>query len=149
MKRIKLEDGFTLIEMVITVIILTLIASLASLSIGAYIADAQDRTAAADVATYAAVMRTYVLDHGFPTTAGEITTFNTNVYTILYQDLKLDNVNQLPKDPWSNPAANYVVLARIPSGDTQYKIYVGSRGHDQATDYGEIGARDDIYRYIR
>jgi prepilin-type N-terminal cleavage/methylation domain-containing protein len=138
---LKNEHGITLIELVMTLIIVAIMATLAGLAINSYITDGYDRMAQADVATLSAAMRMYILDHGFP----EAT---VNLYNVLLPYLLIDSTSELPKDPYSNPKTNYVIVRRIPDGETEYKIFVGSRGHNGEIDYDATGS-DDYYKYVR
>jgi type II secretory pathway pseudopilin PulG len=135
MKLVEKDAGITLIELVVTLIIVVIMASLAGFAINQYIMDGNDSKVQADVATLSAAMRMYILDHGFPD--GTV-----NLKNVLLPYLLISSTADLPKDPYSNPAADYIIERRLVGSD--YQIYLGSRGHD-----GTPNTADDYYKYVR
>lgn len=129
------QRGISLIEVVVTAVIIALLASLATLSVDFYIKDGKTRIAEGDLATLASATRLYILDHGFP---GSFVPSTALVTAYL---------PELPVDPFASDGSVYYFEIRSYGGSNQ--IYIGSRGPDGVVDYGESGAQDDIYRYVR
>lgn len=108
------EKGMTLIEVLVTVIILTMLASIATLSVGFYLKEGKTRAAEGDLATLKAAARLYLLDTGGPPT-----TLN---------DLVPSYLPELPTDLFT-AAADYKMTV---DADAVYIYSVGPDGTDNA-----------------
>jgi prepilin-type N-terminal cleavage/methylation domain-containing protein len=108
------EKGMTLIEVLVTVIILTMLASIATLSVGFYLKEGKTRAAEGDLATLKAAVRLYLLDTGDPPA-----TLN---------DLVPSYLPELPTDPFT-ATADYKMA--VDTGGV-YIYSVGPDGADNA-----------------
>lgn len=128
--KIRDESGVTLIEVVVTSVIIGLLASVAAFGINAYLTNGKKRIVQGDLATLKTAVRLYILDNGFPD-------------PFQPQDLiDAKYLPDLPPDPFASDGGDYIMAIR---GN---KLYIGSRGPDGAVDYGETGKRDDIFVYV-
>lgn len=109
------EKGMTLLEVLITVLILTMLTSVATLSVGFYLNEGKTRIAEGDLATLKAAARLYLLDKGNPPAA--------------LNDLVPSYLPELPNDPFASVAATYKMLA---DAGTLYIYSVGSNGTDNS-----------------
>ena len=128
--KLRDESGVTLMEVVVTSVIVGLLAAMASFGISTYLTNGKKRVVQGDLATLKTAVRLYILDNGFPGT---------------FTGQELVSSGYLPEllpDPFAKDSANYVLEIK---GN---KIYIGSRGPDGAVDYGESGNRDDIFVYL-
>ncbi len=91
------EKGMTLIEVLITVLILTMLTSIAVLSVGFYINEGKTRIAEGDLATLKAASRIYILDK--ETTPPSLVNL-VNTY-----------IPELPKDPFAAGTADYLLAS--------------------------------------
>ena len=102
MKRILKDDGFTLIEVMIVVIILTILGGIALISFGGLQQQAQTARVQADFRVIAtALMGFKAMTGAWPTTVQGLAILPTNVGT--YQAL----INSIPNDPFTTPPAPY------------------------------------------
>jgi Tfp pilus assembly protein PilE len=60
------EKGITLLEIVITVILMSLLAAVATVGVGQYLVNGKKRIAQSDLKTLAAATRLYLMEHTFP-----------------------------------------------------------------------------------
>lgn len=115
------EKGMTLLEVLITVIILTMLTSVATLSVGFYLNEGKTRVAEGDLATLKAAARLYLLDTGNPPPT--------------LDSLAPAYLPELPNDPFVSAAANYKSAT---DAGTMYIYSVGPNGAD------DIHSGDDI-----
>ena len=125
------RKGLTLVEVVLTALIVALLATVAVMSVNQFLIEGKTRAANGDLATLVAATRLYILDKGFPT-AFSASDLVTEAY-----------IPEIPVDPFSNSGAHYVIEIRPVAGEN--RIFIGSRGPNGVIDYGA----DDIYRYVR
>ena len=109
------EKGMTLLEVLITVLILTMLASVATLSVGFYLKEGKSRIAEGDLATLKAAARLYILDKGNPPDD--------------LNDLVPSYLPELPNDPFASATANYKLTSDT---DRLYIYSVGFNGTDNA-----------------
>lgn len=109
------EKGMTLIEVLVTVIILSMLASIATLSVGFYLNEGKTKAAEGDLATLKAAARLYLLDTGGPPA-----TLN---------DLVPSYLPELPTDPFTAAATYYKMTV---DADAIYIYSVGPNGSDDA-----------------
>lgn len=134
---IKEELGISLLEVLITALMIGLLSAIVTLSVDYYLTDGKNRIVAGDLATLAAAARLYILDHGFPTPA----TFS-NPTAVLVPDY----LPEMPIDPYSRTNSIYVIqLHPDPADNNIVKIYLGSCGEDGVITYDG----DDIFRYVK
>lgn len=60
------DRGISLLEVVVTTVLLGLLAGIATLSVGEYLNNGKKRIAESDIHTLTAATRLYLLDHAFP-----------------------------------------------------------------------------------
>lgn len=107
------EKGMTLIEVVVTVIILTMLASIATLSVGFYLNEGKTRVAEGELATLKAAARLYILDRGAAPSA--------------LTDLIPAYLPELPDDPFAAAGTSY----KTATDATNLYIYsIGPNGID-------------------
>ena len=134
---IKEQRGVSLLEVLITALMIGLLSAIVTLSVDYYLTDGKDRIVDGDLATLTAATRLYILDHGFPATF-DPTTALVPAY-----------LPELPSDPYAAANLIYVIQLRPDPADNITKIYIGSRGEDGQVDYGVINNKDDIFRYVK
>lgn len=115
------EKGMTLIEVVVTVVILTMLTSLATLSVGFYLNEGKARIATGDLTTLKAAVRLYILDKGVPP---------PNLAALVNAYLP-----ELPEDPFAAAPTNYHF---INDSGTIFLYSVGPNGNN------DIHSGDDI-----
>lgn len=115
------ENGMTLLEVLITVLILTMLASVATLSVGFYMNEGKTRIAEGDLATLKAAARLYILDKESPPTT--------------LDDLVPFYLPELSKDPFVSTVTDYKVTV---DADTMYIYSVGPNGVDDAHSADDI-----------
>ncbi|HBE77784.1 MAG TPA: hypothetical protein DDW65_08360 [Firmicutes bacterium] len=107
------EDGMTLIEVLVTVLIITMLASVATLSVHFYLNEGKTRIATGDLSTLKAAVRLYILDRGSVPTLPQLVP---------------DYLPELPKDPFAAATADYCIDT---SDITTIYIYsIGPNGVD-------------------
>ncbi len=107
------EKGMTLLEVLVTVIILTMLTSIATLSVGFYLNEGKTRVAEGDLATLKAAARLYILDTDNPPA-----TLN---------DLVPDYLPELPDDPFAAAGTSY---KRATDATNMYIYSIGPNGTD-------------------
>lgn len=134
----KAEDGITLLEVVITTILIGMLVSIATLSLSYYQTAGNKRLVEGDLATLTTAVRLFILDNGMPSSINQTT------------DLVPEYLPELPRDPFSKSTPPYyIVTVRTDPSDGNSKIYIGSCGPDGVVDYGQTATSDDIYKYIK
>jgi type II secretory pathway pseudopilin PulG len=104
----------TLIEVLVTVLILTMLASIATLSASFYLNEGKTRVASGDLNTLKAAVRLYILDKSSTPTLGQLVP---------------DYLPELPKDPFLATPTNYIINTDV----TMIYIYsVGPNGVDNS-----------------
>jgi prepilin-type N-terminal cleavage/methylation domain len=137
MKRNSNEQGFTLVEVMIVVIILAILAGIAMFSFGGFDVRAKNARAQADINTIATALKGYkALTGAWPAALADLTT-TAGTYTAL--------IDSIPDDPWANPVATYVYTS--PSATNPDGVDVTSAGPDGIA--GGANAADDITRVIQ
>jgi prepilin-type N-terminal cleavage/methylation domain len=113
------ESGMTLIEVLVTVLILSMLTSIATLSVSFYMKEGKTRIVQGDLATLKAAVRLYILDKGaIPDD------FNL-------QSLVPDYLPELPQDPFAAAATDYCLDAAT-DPYTVFIYSVGPNGSDDA-----------------
>ena len=115
------ENGMTLLEVLITVLILTMLASVATLSVSFYMNEGKTRIAEGDLAALKAAARLYILDKG--------------ILPTMMDDLVPFYLPELPKDPFVSAETVYKVTVDV---DTMYIYSVGINGVDDAHSSDDI-----------
>ena len=123
-RRLRSQDGFTLIEIMVLILILGLLAIVGQSLRGA--ADKAKRTKErADLAEIKTALDRYYLDNGYyPTTeqglCALVTPPTTGIIPLVYRSGGC--IGRLPKDPWGNPyfyqsdGNSYVLKSLGPDG---------------------------------
>lgn len=134
----RLESGFTIVELMLTLVLLWILATLAYVSYGKYLDKVRNAQAIGDIATMGAAIQQYSVDaHAYP--------------------LSLDEVGYGgKKDPWGNPYVYYNVEVNGKGGsrkdhalnplNTDFDLY--SKGPDGLTSkqITQKSSLDDIIR---
>jgi prepilin-type N-terminal cleavage/methylation domain-containing protein len=110
------EKGMTLIEVLVTVLILSMLASIATLSVSFYLNEGKTRMAQGDLATLKAAVRLYILDKG--SVPADLNTLVVTGY-----------LPELPKDPFVAVSTDY----RYDTSDP-HNIYIYSVGPNGSDD---------------
>lgn len=133
------EDGISLLEVIITTVIIGLLTSIAALSVNHYLMLGKNKVVNADLTTISTAVRLYIKDNkGIPVSFNPVT------------DLVPKYLPELPLDPFSSVEnTSYTIVVREDPVDGIKKVYIGSCGPDGIVDYGENGAKDDIYKYVK
>lgn len=133
------EDGISLLEVIITTVIIGLLTSVAALSINHYLMLGKTKVVNADLITLSTAVRLYLKDNRrIPVSFNPAT------------DLVPKYLPELPVDPFSsNENTGYTIEVREDPADGIPKVYIGSCGPDGVVDYGESGSKDDIYKYVK
>lgn len=127
------EDGFSLIELLIVIVIMGLLMSLVAPTMFSKVDSTKVKTAVAQMQMIEVALDTYRLDIGsYPKTLGELRQSNTDGWDGPYIPKKI------PDDPWGH---NYNYAAPGPQGQA-YLLF--SFGKDGAAG-GEDGAADVIH----
>jgi len=103
MKRLSLQAGFTLIEIMVVVFILGLLVTLVAPKIIGRTDQARQTKAAADIKAIEQALKLFKLDNGFYPTSGE------GLQALVAPPPRARNFNPegyleaVPEDPWGNP----------------------------------------------
>lgn len=121
------QQGFTLIELMIVVIILGLLAGLVAPEMFGKVGSSQRKVAKTQMMAFDTALETYRLDVGsYPESLQELKTSTKNGWDGPYMR------KSIPMDPWNNP---YVY--RTP-GENGNGYYLASYGKD-----GQLGGEDE------
>ncbi len=133
--RMRFEAGLTLIEVVLTTLIVAMLATVATFGVDLYLNEGKTRQAEADLATLRAAVRLLLLDHyaNLPLPS----TFNPAT------ELVPEYLPELPRDPFALQAEGYLIELRVDPRDGMRKVYLRSRGQD-----GRVGTVDDLGYYV-
>jgi general secretion pathway protein G len=137
------NNGFTLIEIMVVIVILALLAALVGPKLIGRSDDARIADAKVQIRNIETALKLYKLDNSvFPTTdqglAALITKPTTGVIPKNYKPEGYLESKKLPKDPWSN---DYIYLSPAEQGDYELCTY----GSDGAK--GGEGKAADICNY--
>ena len=118
------ESGFTLVELILVTVIISILAGMVSLSVVGRSKQARVSRALGDISTYETAIEAYALDHNdvYPDTLRELASGEKKY------------VRDLKRDPWGNP---YVFI--VPGEHHQDSFDVLSMGPD-----GTAGTEDDV-----
>jgi general secretion pathway protein G len=117
MKRVSLQAGFTLIEIMVVVFILGLLVTLVAPKIIGRTDQARQTKARADVKAIEEALKLYKLDNGFYPSTGE------GLEALMSPSSRARNFNpdgyleKMPEDPWGTPyqylndGRNFIVLS--------------------------------------
>jgi general secretion pathway protein G len=114
------KNGFTLIELILVTVIISILAGMVVLNFRGVAQDTRIRAAKGDIANYGTAVERYALDHN-------------DKYPASLEDLaggKRKYVKELNKDPWGNP-----YIYKLQGDDYQ----ISSAGPD-----GTPGTADDV-----
>jgi general secretion pathway protein G len=103
LRRPRRQDGFTLIEIMVVVVILGILAALVAPNVIGRIGDAQTNAAKADIRAIESAMKLYRMDNfRYPTT-------DQGIEALVQRPADAKNwptggyLDKLPKDPWGEP----------------------------------------------
>ncbi|HYH03923.1 MAG TPA: hypothetical protein VEC37_12530 [Bacillota bacterium] len=119
------ERGISLLEVVITAVLLGLLAGVATFSVNQYMINGKKRIAQSDINTLAAATRLYLMEHTFPASFNAAT------------ELVPQYLPELPKDPFTTNSADYGFEIITYDGSPTIRIF--SRGPQD----------NPVQRYIR
>lgn len=105
------ERGISLLEVVITAVLLGLLAGVATFGVNQYLINGKKRIAQSDINTLAAATRLYLLDHPFPTSFNAAT------------ELVPRYLPELPKDPFAIGSADYGFEITTYDGSPAIRIF--------------------------
>lgn len=125
-KQQKREDGFTLVEIMVVVVILGLLATMAVIGVPRYLLNARNTTAQSECKTLEDAIQNYVsMSSNFDLSAEEI------LERVVEEDYLKDK--SVPKDPWGK---EYIV--EFDDESQQYTVF--SSGNDRIADN-----EDDVF----
>src|SRR5208337_4514324 len=119
------QDGFTLIEIMVVIMILGLLATIVVQSLRGAVDKAKRTKAQADLAEVKTALDRYYLDNGrYPSTDQGLVTLAAPPPTssLVYYEDDGAYIERLPKDPWGNPyfyssdGRSYVLKSLGPDG---------------------------------
>ena len=125
------EGGFTLVELLVVLVILSLIMGLVGPRVLSYLTDARVRSARLQIDSLAAALDLFYLD------TGRYQSEQEGLKALITRAPSVDNWNgpylqqsELPQDPWGNPYEY-----RVPGENKPYEIVsLGSDGRQGGTD---------------
>jgi general secretion pathway protein G len=125
------DGGFTLVELLVVLVILSLIMGLVGPRVLSYLSDARAKSAKLQIDSLSAALDLFYLDTGRYPSKSE------GLDVLIARKPSVDNwngpylqQNALPLDPWGNPYEY-----RIPGDKTAYQIVsLGSDGREGGTD---------------
>jgi len=122
MENKQREKGFTLIEMLVVLVIITLLATLVGPKLFQKVGSSQVKVAAAQIELLSSALDTYRLDVGhFPTTAQGLAALRKAPSGVRHWDGPYLS-KPVPKDPWGYPY-HY----KVPGTDNPYALYTLGR----------------------
>ena len=121
-----LDEGFTLIELILVTVIIAILAGMVTLSFRGSTTDAKMKAALGDIKSYESALELYALKHN-------------DQYPASLQDLvAAGNIRELNRDPWGNP---YEYVKPGKHHRDSYDVF--SRGPD-----GRQGTEDDVAPWL-
>ncbi len=133
------DGGFTLVELLVVLVILTLIMGLVAPRVLGYLSNARVRTAQLQVDSLSAALDLFYLD------AGRYPTQTEGLEVLIKRPPSVDGWNgpylkqsELPLDPWNHP-----YIYRVPGKNGPFEIVsLGSDGREGGSDdAGDIASR--------
>jgi len=122
MKDKQIDKGFTLIEMLVVLVIITLLATLVGPKLFQKIGSSQVKVAGAQIELISSALDTYRLDvGGYPTTEQGLAALRKAPDGVKYWDGPYLS-KAVPKDPWDHPY-HY----KNPGKDVPYALYTLGR----------------------
>lgn len=122
----KVQQGFTLVELLIVIVIIGLLGSLVAPQMFSKIGSSKQSTAKAQMQMFETALDTYYLDVGqYPTSLDSLKSSNAKGWDGPY--LKKD----VPVDPWGNP---YRLNVPGPSGENYVIVSYGKDGQQGGED---------------
>ena len=119
----RLEQGFTLIEIMVVVIILGILAAIVAPNVIGRVGDAQIQAAKQDLRGIENALKLYRLDNfSYPTSEQGLQALVTRPADPNIRNWKGPYLDRLPKDPWTNP---YLYLN--PGNNSEIDIYTLGR----------------------
>ncbi len=130
-RRRDREGGFTLVELLVVLVILSLVMGLVGPRVLSYLTDARVRSARLQIDSLAAALDLFYLD------TGRYPSEQEGLKALIARTPSVDNWNgpylqqsELPEDPWGNPYEY-----RVPGEKKAYDIVsLGSDGRQGGTD---------------
>jgi general secretion pathway protein G len=135
MKSSKHNQGFTLLEVMVVIVILGILASMVVPNLMGNKDKADMQKAVSDIGTLETILDSYKLDnYKYPTTEQGLEALieETDIEPLPRSFREGGYIRRLPKDPWGN---DYILLHPGENG----KVDIFSPGPD-----GEAGTEDDI-----
>ena len=122
----QIERGFTLIEMLVVLVIITLLATLVGPKLFQKVGSSQVKVAGAQIELISSALDTYRLDVGdFPTTEQGLKALRQVPDGVKYWDGPYLS-KAVPNDPWGNPY-HY----KFPGKENSYALYSLGRDGDE------------------
>ncbi len=119
----RLEQGFTLIEIMVVVIILGILAAIVAPNVIGRVGDAQIQAAKQDIRGVENALKLYRLDNfNYPASEQGLQALVTKPADPNIRNWKGPYLDRLPKDPWGNP---YLYLN--PGNNAEIDIYTLGR----------------------
>ena len=122
----KVQQGFTLVELLIVIVIIGLLGSLVAPQMFSKIGSSKQSTAKAQMQMFETALDTYYLDVGqYPKSLDSLKSSNDKGWDGPY--LKKD----VPADPWGNP---YKLIVPGPAGENYVIVSYGKDGQQGGED---------------
>lgn len=125
------DGGFTLVELLVVLVILSLIMGLVGPRVLSYLSDARAKSAKLQIDSLSAALDLFYLDTGrYPSKSEGLDVLIARKPSVENWNGPYLQQNALPLDPWGNPYEY-----RIPGDQTAYQIVsLGSDGREGGTD---------------
>jgi prepilin-type N-terminal cleavage/methylation domain-containing protein len=125
----KRQDGFSLIELIIVIGIISILAGIGSYSWQRYVANANLRTAARDMVADFNYMKTNAVSRpDFTHTIAFSRTANPNTYILAAVDAGGNSASSFPQTRTPALAGSSVSISSLPGGGTSYTLTFLARG---------------------